>query len=138
MQLLVREMVRLQPPSYKGLTLIEVLIALAIVSVALVAIIKTTVQNIQATDYIKNKTVATWVGQQVLNEVRVGILVLSTTNELKQTTQFFGKKWYWEVGQEETANRRIKKITVKVSTHEITKHKESFLVNLGSYIYEKE
>ncbi len=56
-----------------GLTLIEVLIALAIVGIAMTAIIKATSQNIRSTAYLQNKLIAMWVGQQVSNEMLAGI-----------------------------------------------------------------
>ena len=138
MQLLVRQMVPFIQRQCSGLTLIEVLIGMAIVSIALAAIIKTTTQNIQATKYLQDKTMATWVGQQVLNEVRVGVLTLPSTNDLKQKTVLLGRDWYWESSQEETANSRIKKITVNVYAHENVDQDEFPLINLESYIYGKE
>ena len=59
-----------------GLTLIEVLIALAIVSIAMTAIIKATSQNIRSTQYLEHKTLAAWVGEEVLNKARVELLRL--------------------------------------------------------------
>src|SRR3990167_1066995 len=120
-----------------GLSLIEVLIALAIVSIALAAVIKTTSQNIQATSYLQDKTMATWVGQYILNEVRVGVLTLPVDDELKQSMQWLGKEWYFEAKAEQTANRRIQKITVDVFAHE--KNSEELpLMSLESYTYGKE
>ncbi|SRR5579883_776923 len=97
-----------------GLTLIEVLIALAIVGIALTAIIKAASQSIRATTYLQDKTIAMWVGTQVINEARAGILVLPATDTLKQTTHMLGRDWHWQAHQEETANKRIKKVLVEV------------------------
>ena len=121
-----------RPSKLMGLSLIEVLIALAIVSIALAAVMKTVVQNIQATNYLQDKTIATWVGQTVLNEARVGLLTLSTGDELKQSTLFLGRQWYWEAKAEQTANPRIQKISVQVGA---TGGRP--LVNLESYKYDK-
>lgn len=117
-----------------GLSLVEVLIALAIVSIALTAIIKTLSQNVQATTYLENKTIATWVGQQIVNEARVHVLTLSSNEELNQSIVFLGKEWYWQAKEEPTANHRINKITVHVFA---TRDEEHPLASLESYTYEK-
>src|SRR5579885_34494 len=120
-----------------GLTLIEVLIALAIIGIALTAVIKATSQNIRSTSYLETKTSAMWVGQQVINEARANLLKMgSSTDNQKLTTEMLGREWYWHVAQEETTNNRIKKITVKVFANE--DEQESPVVTLESYVYHEE
>jgi general secretion pathway protein I len=120
-----------------GLTLIEVLIALAIIGIALTAVIKATSQNIRSTSYLETKTSAMWVGQQVINEARANLLKMgSSTDNQKLTTEMLGREWYWHVAQEETPNNRIKKITVKVFANE--DEQESPVVTLESYVYHEE
>lgn len=117
-----------------GLTLIEVLIALAIVSIALTAVIKSASESIRATNYLQNKTIAMWVASQVLNEIRVGLLTLPNGEEmLKDTSMTLSKKWYWQARQEATSNKRIQKITVQVSTS--SEEEVPSLIRLESYIY---
>ena len=101
-----------------GLTLIEVLIALAIISIALTAIIKATAQDIRATAYLQDKTMAMWVGEQAMNEARVGIVVLPfSPAELRQSTILLGKTWYWRAHQEATPNSHIQKMVMDISEH---------------------
>jgi hypothetical protein len=77
--------------------------------------------------------IAMWVGQKVINEARVGILTLPSSDTLKQKSNTLGRDWYVEVSQEETGNRHINKIEVQVFTSE---HEEaSPLITLESYIY---
>lgn len=114
-----------------GLTLIEVLIALAIVSIAMTAIIKATSQNILGTQYLQNKTIAMWVGEQVLNEARVGILTLSPDQQM-QTTTMLGQDWSWHASQEETPNPRIKKMSVDVFAPGT---EENPLISLDTFVY---
>ncbi|TAK75189.1 MAG: type II secretion system protein GspI [Gammaproteobacteria bacterium] len=121
-----------------GLTLIEVLIALAIVGIAMTAIIKAASQSIRGTTYLQDKTIAMWVGSQVLNEARVGILVLPKGETLKQTTRMLNRDWHWQAQQEETADERIKKIQVDVYGEEEEDQNETPIVSLESYINAKE
>lgn len=121
----------------KGLTLIEVLIALAILSIAMTAVIKATSQNIRATTYLQDKTIALWVGQEVLSEAQVGIISLtSDTDRIKQTRTMLGKEWYFTDAQEDTPNKHIKKIRVQVFASR--EDEASPLINLESYFYHAE
>lgn len=123
------------PKHLLGFTLIEVLIALAIISIAMTAIIKAATQNIHNLTYLQDKMIATWVGQQALNEVRVRILMPDSNNNiLQQSTTMLGKEWSWKIKQTETANPRIKKVSVTVYPKG-KEEDESPLANLESYIY---
>lgn len=122
-----------------GLTLIEVLIALSIISIALTAIIKATSQNIRTTGYLQTKTIAMWVGQQVLNEARVNLLRLpNSPDTLKQSTTMLGHDWFWEADQQDTPNKRIKKIEVKVFAKEPEDDAAPALITLESYVYHED
>ena len=119
-----------------GLTLIEVLVALAILGIAMTAIIKATSQHIRATDHLQNKTMAMWVGQQVLNEVRVGLLSLPMEPAmLQQTTQLLGREWYWQVIQKKTPHPEIKKVIVRVFNQAQTGEAPTPWIQLESYLY---
>ena len=114
-----------------GFTLIEVLISLAILSIALTAIIKFTSQNIRDTAYIQNKTIANWVGTQVINEARAGILKLSQSDHLEQTTEMLGQQWPWQATLQSTPNPHIQEIHVDV----FQKENKNKLISLVSYLY---
>lgn len=113
-----------------GFTLIEVLIALVILAIALTAIIKATSQNIRDTAYLQNKTIASWVGTEVINEARIGLIQLPLESENEQETDVLGRKWIWRGKLVSTPNPQIKKISVDVYSSQSNKkitHLESFL-----------
>lgn len=115
-----------------GFTLIEVLIALVILSIALTAIIKTTSQNIKDTLYVQKKTIALWVGSQVMNEIILGLRKPPSAPEtLKETTTMLDEKWTWEASLKATPNPRIQEINVDVS-------QQHHLIHLMSYLYAQE
>lgn len=117
----------------QGLTLIEVLIALAIIGIAMTAIIQATTQTIRHTAYLQNKTIALWVGERVLNEARLDLITLpDAPDKRKQMLTMLGQDWYWQAGQEVTANKRIYKITVDVFTQ---KDEKTPVISLESYRY---
>ncbi|MBV9575375.1 MAG: type II secretion system minor pseudopilin GspI [Gammaproteobacteria bacterium] len=120
-----------------GLTLVEVLIALAIVAIAMTAITKAISENIRATAYLQNKTQSMWVGQYILNEVRAGILKLpDSSDKLKNSLEILNKNWYWQAYQEETPNQRIRKIIVNV--YETDDEEAKPMMMLESYMYRDE
>lgn len=122
--------------STRGMTLIEVLIALAIVAIAMIAVIKATGQNIRGTNYLQDKTIAMWVGQQVVSEARIGMLVIpNPPDKLKQTTKMLGEEWYWQASLADTPNKKIKKIQVKVFAEDTDDDDATPIINLESYKY---
>jgi general secretion pathway protein I len=122
-----------------GFTLIEVLIALAIISIAMLAIIKTSTENIRGAAYLQDKMAAVWVGQQVLNEVRAGLYnqSLNEADKIKRTTTLLGKKWPWQLQEESTPNPRIQKVSINVFApgQEADEDENSSLIYLESYVY---
>ena len=111
-----------------GFTLIEVLIALVIISVALTAIIKATSQNIRDTAYIQDKMIAHWVGLQAMNEARANIT--KSANQVSDITML-DKEWRWKQTTIDTPNPNIKKIDITV----YRKNNNMLLTTLTSYLY---
>ncbi len=115
-----------------GLTLIEVLIALAILSIALTAIIKSSAQNIRNTLYLQNRTIATWIASDILNSVRVGVLKIpAAPDHLANDSTVLGQEWSWEAALNSTPNPRIKKVDVMV----YQKADHNPMAHLVSYLY---
>ncbi len=123
---------RLNPDKSAGFTLIEVLIALAIISIALTAILKSTAQNIRDTQYLEEKSIAHWVGLQVINEARAGEITL-TPEDNKKTDEatMLDSKWSWEATLKSTPNPSISEINVDV----FRQSDHARLANLVSYRY---
>jgi general secretion pathway protein I len=119
-----------------GLTLIEVLVALAIIAIALTAVIKATSQDIRGTDYLQKKTIALWVGEQAMNEVRVGLVKTSSDSRNdSHLSTIVGTEMYWHAIQDTTPNKRIKKITINVYDKKDVNDDDSPIVALEGYIY---
>ncbi len=118
----------------RGLTLIEVLIALAIIAIALTAIIKSTTQNIRSTSYLQHKTLALWVAEDIMNKARLGVINLSDSDDSSNNTvSILGEEWHWRGKSTNSANPHIKKINVEVYATE--SDDTSPTSTLESYIY---
>lgn len=99
----------------KGFTLIEVLIALAILSIALTAIIQSTSQIIRDHLYLQNKTIAMWVASDVMNQIQTGLIKPPLEPDyLQSTTTLLGTLWTWHAFLRPTPNEHIQEIHVEV------------------------
>jgi general secretion pathway protein I len=58
----------------KGFTLIEVLVALAISAIALLAIVKASTGSISQTDHLRHHVEAVWVAQDILSQHALHLL----------------------------------------------------------------
>jgi len=118
--------------SPKGFTLIEVLVAVAILAIALTAIIKATSQNIRDTRYLQDKEIATWVAAETLNEALAGVIKLpGSPDHLGIEKKALDQDWKISAYSEDTPNSAIKEIHVDVSRQS----DESKLITLVSYHY---
>jgi general secretion pathway protein I len=116
----------------QGFTLIEILIALAILSISLTAIIKATSQNIKNTLYLQDKTIANWVAVNIMNEARLGLLKLPVEpGDLSKDTTMLGQQWTAHAYFAASRNPHIREIHVAVSK----KSSAKYLVTLTGYVY---
>ena len=118
-----------------GLILIEVLVALAITAIALTAISKAIHDNIRATLYLQDKSIAAWLGVNVMNQALLGLLLPQTAtsahNQLSHTV-FLGQTLWWTIIKTTTPNKFITKLIVEVFS---TPQHHTPLLTLESYQY---
>ena len=82
--------------------------------------------------YLQEKTIANWVGLQVINEIRIGLLKPATSAHATQKTTALNKEWLWQAYVSTTPNPHIKKIHVDV----YRKLGHQPLITLISYRYD--
>jgi len=99
----------------KGFTLIEVMVALAIIAIALAALIKASGNHTRSAAYLKSKTLAHYVA---LNEV-ARLQIENAWPDLgtkKDDTEMAGIIWYWtrevEKTMDESGNIRSLKLSI--------------------------
>ena len=98
-----------------GFTLIEVLLALAIIAIAFTALLKATIQDITSTRHIKDKTISHWVATQGVKQVQLGLITVPANQELTEVTTLFEERWYWRVRLSNTPVQSMRRITITVS-----------------------
>jgi general secretion pathway protein I len=84
---------------YRGFTLIEVMVAVAIVGLALPALMSNVMQQVDNTSYIRDKIISQWVASNKMAEYRIAARQGSVpVNGKKQgATDMLGKKWFWKI-----------------------------------------
>ena len=101
----------------KGFTLIEVMVALAVVAVALPALLFALFQQLDGTAYLRDRPLASWVASNKLSELR---LVMAHTGsipsgELQGQTAFAERDWRWEITQSNTQLPGFVRIRIAVN-----------------------
>ncbi|WP_133127304.1 GspI family T2SS minor pseudopilin variant LspI [Legionella nagasakiensis] len=99
----------------KGFTLIEVLLALAVIAIALTALLKATSQDVVFTDRIKEKTIRHWVAMQGITMIQLGLLPIYSGQEVTQVTTMFGERWYWRAKLLPTSIKKMEQIQIVTS-----------------------
>lgn len=98
----------------KGFTLIEVLIALMIIAIALVASARATYSSIYTTQHVREEVAAHWVAMNVISEIQVGLLNQSAFNHtLYGKTKMLHQTWNWTATMTENS-LQLEKIVVNV------------------------
>jgi general secretion pathway protein I len=97
-----------------GFTLIEVLVALAILSIALAATMRVIGMATTSAEEVKIKTYATWVAQNRIAELTARRVFPSTGSENGQATMA-GIAFQWQQTTTETPNKAFRKVEVAVT-----------------------
>jgi general secretion pathway protein I len=103
----------LKPTKAQGFTLIEVMIALSVVAIGLMACIKAMNEEISAANLTRDKMLALWVVENKVAEIRLNPAQAGTgLNQGRET--LFNQTWHWQTHPVQTANSKIRKVEIKV------------------------
>ncbi len=99
--------------SARGFTLLEVLIALAIVSVALVGLVRVAGTGADMLGRERDITLATWVAANVLTETRVAG-AFPALGKRDGVARMGTRDWRWELVVQPTTESAIRRLDVRV------------------------
>lgn len=102
----------------RGFTLIEVLLALAIIAIALTALIKASGQTVAGTSRIKDKSISHWVAMQGVAMIQLGLLNASNHQDVHEVTNMLGQRWYWRAQLQPTLVNHMQQINITVSKNQ--------------------
>lgn len=97
----------------RAFTLLEVLIALAVVALALLALVRTAGVQVGAFDALRERTLAGWVAANVLAETRLAS-ALPPTGRGDGHAQLGGRDWRWTREVKATPQAGLRRIEVQV------------------------
>jgi general secretion pathway protein I len=96
-----------------GFTLLEVLVALAVLALTMGAVIKAVGGYTANQAYLRDRTLATWVARNVLVEQQVED-AWPSVGELKGTTETGGREWRWLGAVSQTDEEDLRRLDVEV------------------------
>ena len=96
-----------------GFTLIEVLIALAVVALALLALARTASVEVRHFEALRERTLAGWVAANVLTDSRLAN-AFAPTGRADGRMQLAGRDWRWTRDVQATPNAEIRRIDIRV------------------------
>jgi len=111
-----------------GFTLIEVLVALAVVSVALAALSRAMGLTVSNQAGLEERIVATWVAQDELVKLQV---LPNSRAEAKQEVTFLNRNWTTEMTTEDTLIPDVKKVTMTITEQGQTRPATSLVTVVG-------
>lgn len=97
----------------RGFTLIEVLVALVVVSLGMLAVIQTVGQTANNSTYMRDKTMAHWIAMNQLTQVRLQPTP-PPIDKSSDEIEMGDRDWRWTMEVKRTAIETIRRIDIRV------------------------
>ena len=106
-----------KPAESSGFTLVEVMVALAIVAIAVPALLFALFQQLDGTEYLRDRSIASWIATDRMSELRLVVAKQGAVpkSELLGETRLAERDWYWWIEQQATEIPGFIRVDVKVS-----------------------
>ena len=103
-----------------GFTLIEVMVALAVVAIALPALMTSLYLHLDNTGYLRDKALAQMVASNKLEELRIVSHARESLLQGRDSGQasMAGREWYWSLESQPTAVQGFSRIEIAVAASE--------------------
>lgn len=112
-----------------GFTLVEVLVAVAVLGIALAAILTGMARYADTAVHLRDKTVALWVAHNRLTEIELEP-TWPETGKSDGSMEMSGAKWDWQAEVKETPDPKVRRVEVSVK-HE---DREEELIRLAAFL----
>lgn len=97
----------------QGFTLLEVMVAMAVLGLALLALIETGGNSAATLDRLRDKTLAQWVALNALAEYRLQARPASAGTR-QGSSQMAERDWYWKLSAARTADQDVLRLEIEV------------------------
>jgi general secretion pathway protein I len=101
------------PAPQAGFTLIEMVVAVAILAMAMAAILSGMARHADNTAHLRERTVALWIAHNRLTEIELQP-AWPDVGRSDGEVQFGGRKWRWEAEVQKTSDDRLRRIDIRV------------------------
>ncbi len=115
---------------HTGFTLVEVLVALAVLAIALAGIMRVTSQAISTSYTLRERNLALWVAQNrmVMHQLKQD---WPDTDTVDGDAEMAGEKWFWREQVSATPQKDMRRIEISVRH---TSDSKDSLVTLAGYL----
>jgi len=100
-----------------GFTLIEVMLAMAIFSIAGIALLSVADNNFRNLSHLENKVLANWVASNQLVAVTLD-KTWPPKNNKKGTVEMAGQEWFWLQKVVKTENKNMRSVVIEIRNEE--------------------
>lgn len=106
-----------QRRAVRGFTLLEVLVALAVLAISLGAVIRVASHSTATVSQLRERTLAAWVASNAINELLLSASWPPPGN--RQGSELMaGQAWYWQMQVVNTDDPELRRLEVSVSPTE--------------------
>ena len=99
--------------NFQGFTLVEVLVALAVLAIALAALMRAMGQSIDVTSALRERSIAMWVAQNRLSQHQMQ-QDWPSVDTIDGEAEMAGEKWTWREQVSTTPEPKLRRIEITV------------------------
>jgi general secretion pathway protein I len=115
----------------RGFTLVEVVVALAIVAIGMLAVFKTIGDTVNNVAYLRDRTFAAWIADNRITEIRLSG-EMPSVDETAGDLEYAGRQWRWITKVSQTQVEGMRRIDVSVRREGDAE--DSALVSLAGFV----
>jgi general secretion pathway protein I len=115
-----KQLTSLQKKCIKGFTLIEVMLAMAIFSIAGIALLSAADNNFKNLSYLENKVIANWIASNQLVEATLD-QTWPPKNNKKGSIKMAEREWFWWQKVIKTTDKNMRAIVIEIRSKEDAK-----------------
>ncbi len=121
----------MRSPDSRGFTLIEVVVALAILGIGMLAVFKTIGDTVNNVEELRDRSFAEWIADNRITEIRL-TGEMPSVEETAGEVEFAGRQWHWVTTVSQTQVRGLRRIDVSVRRDEDPE--DSSIVTLSGFV----